>query len=65
MTPGWKMKLKKGNTMPSHRGAFKLKKIKRTMNNFIHAIDGFFTNDLYYTDTDSLNIEKKTLGKIR
>ena len=26
------------------------------MNNFLHAIDGFFTIDVYYTDTDSLYI---------
>ena len=29
------------------------------MNNFIHAFDGFYTNDVYYTDTDSLYIESK------
>ena len=29
------------------------------MNNFIHAIGGFYTNDVYYTDTDSLYMENK------
>ena len=29
------------------------------MNNFIHAIDGVYTNDVYYTDTDSLYIETR------
>ena len=29
------------------------------MNNFIHAINGFHTNDVYYTDCDSLFIENK------
>ena len=29
------------------------------MNNFIHAINGFYTNDIYYGDTDSIDLEKK------
>ena len=29
------------------------------MSNFIHAINGFYTNDVYFTDTDSLYIENK------
>ena len=29
------------------------------MNQFIHAVNGFYTNDSYYTDTDSLYNEKK------
>ena len=29
------------------------------MNSFIHAIDGFYTNHVYYTATDSLYIENK------
>ena len=36
------------------------------MGNYIQAIDGFYTNDVYYTDTDSLYIENKLskeLGK--
>ena len=50
------------NTMPSHLGSFILSNSKRIMNNFIRVIDGFKTNNIYYTDTDSLYIEKKILG---
>ena len=55
---------KKGNTMPLHLGAFVLSNSKRIMNNYIHTIDGFFTNDAYYTDTDSLDIESKHWDKL-
>ena len=34
------------------------------MNNFLHAINGFFTNDVYYTDTDSFYIENKHWDKL-
>ena len=51
--------VKKVNTMPLHLGAFELSNSKRNMNNFIHANDGFYSNDVYYTDTDSLYIENK------
>ena len=34
------------------------------MNNFIHAIIGFYTNDVNYTDTDSLYIENKHWDKL-
>ena len=47
------------NTMPLHLGAFVLSNSKRIMNSLIHAFNGFYTNDLYYTDTDSLYIENK------
>ena len=47
------------NTMPSHLGSFILSNSKRIMNNFIRVIDGFKTNNIYYTDTDSLYIERK------
>ena len=50
--------------MPLHLGAFVLSKSKRIMNIFIHVIDGFHTNDLYYTDTDSLYIENKHWDKL-
>ena len=49
------------NTMPLHLGAFVLSRI---MNKFIHAINGFYTNDVYYGDTDSLYIEKKHWDKL-
>ena len=51
---GLEDEVKKLNTMPLHLGAFVLSNSKRIMNNFIHAINGFYTNDIYYTDTDSL-----------
>ena len=57
--PGLEDEVKKLNTMPLHLGAFVLSNSKRIMNNFIHAIDGFYANDVYYTDTDSLYIENK------
>ena len=34
------------------------------MNNLVHAIDGFYTNDVYYTDTDSLYIENNHWEKL-
>ena len=54
----------KVNTMPLHLGAFVLSNRKRTVNNFIHAIGGFYTNYVYYTDTDSLYIENKHWEKL-
>ena len=56
--------VKKLNTMPLHLGAFVLSNSKRTLNNFIHAINGFYTNDVYYTDTDSLYIQNKHWDKL-
>ena len=35
------------------------------MNNFIHAIDGFYSNDVDYTDTDSLYNENKHWDKLK
>ena len=62
--PGLEDEVKKLNTMPLHLGAFVLSNSKRIMNNFIHAINGFYTNDVYYTDTDSLYIENKHWDKL-
>ena len=50
--------------MPLHLGAFVLSNSKRLMNNFIHAIDGIYTNDVSFTDTDSLYIENKPWAKL-
>ena len=61
---GLEDEIKKINTMPLHLGAFVLSNSKRVMNNFIHAINGFYTNNVYYTDTDSLYIEKKHWDKL-
>ena len=47
------------NTMPLHLGDFLLSNSKRIMINFIHGINGFHTNGVYYKDTDSLYIENK------
>ena len=58
---GLEDEVKKLNTMPLHLGAFVLSNSKRIMNNFIHANNGFYTNDVYYTDTNSLYREQ-TLG---
>ena len=61
---GLEDEVKKLNTMPLHLGAFVLSNSKRIMNNFIHAINGFNTNDVYYTDTDSLYIGSKHWDKL-
>ena len=45
--------------MPLYLGAFVLSNSKRIMKNLIHAIGGFYTNDVYCTDCDSLCIENK------
>ena len=47
------------NTLPSQLGAFILSNSKRIMNKFIREINGFYNNNIYYGDTDSLYIEKK------
>ena len=51
--------VKKLKTMPLQQGSFVLSNSKAIMNNFAHAISGFYTNDLYYSDTDSLYIHNK------
>ena len=56
--------VEKVNTMPLHLRSFVLSKSKRFMNNFIHAINGFYTNHLYYEDTDSMYIENKRWDKV-
>ena len=47
------------NTLPAVLGAFILANSRRIMNKFIREINGFYENNVYYTDTDSLYIEKK------
>ena len=51
--------VKKVNTLSLQLAVIILSNSKRNMNNFIHAIDGFFSNDVYYTNTDPLYIENK------
>ena len=55
---------KKINTMPQQLCAFVVSISKQNMMNFIHAIDGFNTKDLYYEDTDSMYIENKHWDKL-
>ena len=57
-------KIEKIYTKLLHLGAFVLSNSKRIKNNFIHTINGFHTNDVYYTDTDSLYIENKHWDKL-
>ena len=47
------------HTLPAALGAFLLSNSKRIMNIFIREINGFYNNSIYYTDCDSLYIEKK------
>ena len=61
---GLQDEVKEVNTLPLHLVVFILSNSKRIMNKFIHAIDGFYTNDVYYTDTDSLYIKKKPWEKL-
>ena len=51
-------------TMPLYLRAFVLLNSKRIMSKFIHANNGFHTNDVYYGDTDSLYIENKHWDKL-
>ena len=51
--------VRKINTLLLQLVVFILSNSKRVMNNFLHAIEGLPTNDVYYTDTDSLNIENQ------
>ena len=61
---GFENENQKINTKPLHIGAFVLSNNKRNMNKFIHAIDGFYTNEVYYTDTDAIYIEGKHWDKL-
>ena len=61
---GLEDEVKKLNTMPLYYGVFVLNNSKRIMNNFIHAIIGFYTNVIYYEDTDSMYIENKHWDKL-
>ena len=56
--------LKKVNTISLHLGAFVLSNSKRNTYNFVDAIAGFYTNNVYYTDTDSLNNKNKHWKKL-
>ena len=60
----YRTKSKKDNTLPLQLAVFILSNSKRILNNFLHANNGFYTNDVYYTDTDSLYIENKHWEKL-
>ena len=62
---GLKDEIKKCNSLPLQLVVLILSNSKRIMNFFIHAIDGFYTIDVYYTDTDSLYIENKQWEKLK
>ena len=61
---GFQDEVKKVNTLPLQLAVFISSNSERIMNNFIHAIGGFFTIDVYYRDTDSLYIENKRWDKL-
>ena len=61
---GLEDEVKKLNTMPLHLGAFVLSNSERIMNNFIKAFDGFFGNDVHYSDTDSVYIENNYWNEV-
>ena len=61
---GLEDEVKKANTLKLQLAVFILSNSKRIMNNFLHAIDGFSSNDVYYTDTDSIYIENKHWDKL-
>ena len=61
---GLQNEVKRANTLPLQLAVFILSNSKRVMINFLHAIGGFYTNDVYYTDTDSLYIESRHWEKL-
>ena len=56
--------IKKVNTLPLQLAVFMSSNSKKIMNNFVDAIDGYYTNDNYYTDCDSIFLENKHLDKL-
>ena len=55
------------NEMPCHLGSYILGRSKRIMKNVIRETDGFYSNNLYYRDTDNAYFHKKSdwLGWLR
>ena len=53
---GLEHEVEKLNTMLLHVGAFVLSISRPIMNGFLHANNGFYKNNSYYNDTDSLCI---------
>ena len=56
--------VKKLNNMPVHLGSFVLSNSKRIKTKLFHAINGFYTNDVYYGDTNNMYIENKHWDKL-
>ena len=52
-------KAKSVNSMLSHFGSYILSHGKRSMNDVVRQKGGFYSNSIYYIDTDSLYIHKK------
>ena len=44
-------------TVPAHLGAFISSNIRRIMNDFFREGDGFHNNNIYFSDTESLDVE--------
>ena len=61
---GLQDEVKKINNLPLQIAVFISSNSKRIMNKFLHAIDGFYSNDVDYTDTDSLYIKNKHWDKL-
>ena len=53
------------NTMPCHMGSYILSHSKRLMNEVIEHIGGFYKNNIYYTDTDSIYIHKNDFNILK
>ena len=47
------------NAFTAHLGAFVLSNSKRIMSNFVRGTNGFYNNNVKYTDTDSPYKESK------
>ena len=52
-------------SMPSHSGIFVLSYSRRIMNKFILNIERFYSNEVYYHDTDSLYIHMDHYEKLK
>ena len=46
-------------TLPMHLGASSMGNVKRIMIDIIRETNAFYKNSIYYSDTDSLYVEKK------
>ena len=61
---GLQDEVKKVNSIPLHPCSFGSSNSKRFVNNFIHAINWFYTKDVYCTDTDTPYLETKHWDKL-